>query len=354
MIRKNTVALILGAGTLSVANADRLGVEYAEDVGFLVTGGIRYYPESQALEDMHTLRKRRVGSSAGEVFFRSQGTLANIQASPRDDLVGVVELSSEPNVSPEDSNYVSRHYDENGELVEDYHLIGSTLRVLNLDGDMLASISDVQAYSWGPNGHQIAYITGTEYEGGFGFLSTGAWIYNVATQKTVSIYPSGYDIQWANWDGNIYIYDPFNEEFSGTPVFEFDTAMQRLTATSHRGIYFSPDGRYYFAQGYEGSSLRVFETDTEDEIDVDLLFYSPDRSQTREAFTAAGWSDEDSLIIPTPIPGDRGDYLYDVGARTMWRADGLAFPMRRPSDKVRILQGTSVVETAKTELGLLR
>jgi hypothetical protein len=347
-----SISFIGYVGILSVSKADIFGVEYVVNSDVLVYGGSSYYSRSQAPDDIHTLYIRQRDADGSKALFRSEGALTNIEASQQGEFVAVLDQSSKGNVSEEQSNYVSREYDKDGNLVEIYYDIQSTLRILNLQGDVLDSIPDVRRYTWDLSGDRIAYITGTEYEGGFGFSPTGTWFYDVASRQAERIHSGGYDVQWAAWNGNIYIYDPFKEQFPDTRVFQFDTSSGELATTSHQGIYFSPDGRRYVAQGYEGSSLRVFETESEGEIAVDLTIYSLDRS--REAYFAAGWLDESTLIVPTPIPGDQGDYLYDIDSRTMWQADGPIVPVRRADDEVLVLQGTTVVERARSELRLVR
>ena len=332
---------------LSRTSADVSGVEYVPSSDTFIYGGSSFYARSRRDEDeIHTLYLRQPGANVDDILFRSEGALSNIKASSHGEFIAVLDLSSRENVSREESNYVSRQYGLDG-LVEIYYDIQSILRILNLQGDLLASISDVQRYTWDPSGRRIAYLTGTEYEGGFGFLSTGAWIHDVSTERAEQIHSGGYDIQWANWDGNIYIYDPFNETFPETRVFQFDIDTEELVTSSHQGVYFSPEGRYYFAQGYEGSSLKVFETETEDEVSVDLTIHSPDR--TLEAFSAAGWLDENILIVHSPIPNDRGDYLYGIDARTMWQADGRIVPVSRSDGRALVIEGMTVVERSIEE-----
>ena len=346
------VVLVGCSGISSVSRADRLGVEYSAASDALIYGGSRYYFSSRSPDDVQTLYVRNSGAVSGEVMFNGEGALTDIRASHQAGLVGVVERLLEMNVAKERANYVSRQYDERGNLVEVYHYEDARLLLLNLNGEVLHRIPGVRRYAWSPEGDQIAYITGRFTEDGVGFETTGAWLYDIESKQATQIHEGGLDIQWALWDNNVYIYDPANEEFPESIVYRFDVAEGSAGRTSFKGIYFSPDGTYYYDPGYDAASIRIFRTQTGEQVSVDLSL--PSAGAVRTANSAVGWLDDNTLILPTPIQGEGGDYLYDVVTTTLWQADGLIIPTPRLGDSLLVMDGADVDEVPKNALRLVR
>jgi hypothetical protein len=256
------------------------------------------------------------------------------------------------NVSKDRATYIDRRVDERGVLREFYYFEESQLLIIDLDGVVVDRISNVRRYAWDPRGRQIAYVTGAYNENGIGFETTGTWIYTLSSRENERIYPAGIDVQWARWDGNVYIYDPYDRDRPDVRVLRFDPVTEQLTTSTHRGIQFSPNGRYYYEGGTGGTPLRVFETATEAEVGVDLSIPSPD--QGRAATSAAGWFDDDVLILPSPVPGDKGDFLYDVRTGALRHVTGAIVPTAAPGGAVLLLLGNEVIESSEDQFSLVR
>lgn len=127
---------------------------------------------------------------------------------------------------------------------------------------------DVRKFSWSPDGEKIAYITGTYYEGGVGFKTTGVWIFDLKDQSKKQIkkdfpHPSvrgfeggGYEIKWAKHDTNVYIRD--FDYLDG--IYRYNTRTGKSEKVDSKGINFSPDGKYYI----EG--VHLYLTSTNEDI----------------------------------------------------------------------------------------
>lgn len=137
--------------------------------------------------------------------------------------------------------------------------IDHKLLILTVKGKLKHIISDVQRYSWSPDGNQVACILGKEYEG-FGFSSWGLKIVNTLdwTEKTFDA-NFDQDIYWAEFDSMIYTTD-------FATVYKVDPRSGNKTPTSYKGIYFSPDGSYYFHPNYEGTGFSVYERKTNNDV----------------------------------------------------------------------------------------
>ena len=290
-------------------------------------------------------RHRGQGADAG-----SEGVLVDIQAARQGELVGVIERLWEENVSKERATFVDRRADETGQIIEVYSAEVSRLLIFNLAGVVVGMIDDVRRYAWDPGGGRIAYLTGSYSEDRFGFEPTGTWVYDLDSGQAERVYEQGREVEWAAWDGNVYIWDLVTQDTGGAQasVLGFDPETGDLFPTLHQGIHFSPQGTYYFAQGAEGAPPRVFRSDTEEELDVVLSIESADR--TRIAGSARGWLDENTLIFPSPDPSQAGDYLYNIESGTARYAPGAVMPEKGPDGGVLILEGASVVERPLSEL----
>ncbi len=124
------------------------------------------------------------------------------------------------------------------------------------EGKEIAKLEeDVREFSWSPDGEEIAYITGTYYEGGVGFKTTGVYIFDLKdgsknqivkefTHPTIKDYEGGgYDLNWAVHDSNIYIQE--FDYLGGNYMYNSKTG--RTEKVPYKGVHFSPDGNYYLA-----------------------------------------------------------------------------------------------------------
>ena len=333
--------LIVVAGSSS-AWAD--GADYVVDADTLVYGGSHFWSRTQNPRDTRTLYAERLRAGGREVLLQSDGTLSDIKAAPVGNLVGVRAGLWEENVSPQRATYIDRRVDEQGRIVEAFYFEESRLVVLNVDGTIVDTIVGVRRYAWDPTGSHIVYITGTYREGEFGFTTTGTWTHDLSSKRSERIHSGGVDVQWAGWDGNIYIYDPSGQNDSN--VLRFDPQTRALAATRRKGIHFSPDGTYYYAHGSEGAGVKVFLTEDDAQVQVDL---ATPAERTRWA-QPSGWLDEKTLIAKVQA----SDYLYDIETKTTLRATGTVVPLRSRNNRMFLLEGSAVVQRAKSELEVLQ
>ncbi len=333
----------------STALADRKGVDYVPSQNALVFGGSRYWEQTQNLEDLHTLYVEQVGSNQRKVVLHSEGVFSDIQAAPQGDLFGVLERMWEENVTKDRATYIDRRIDETGNLKETYYFESSKLIILGLDGATRGIVDGVRRFSWAPTAHRIAYITGDYSDDGVGFKTTGTWIYDVSAKQSTPIFSGGVDVQWAQWDGNVYIYDSSSKESAKSPVLRFDGVADKLISTSHHGIHFSPDGKYYYSAGNEGADVKVF--DTTNDLQVPINLSSPS-DPSRIAYSAEGWLSPETLIVPSPLPGDLGDYLYEIGSGRVRHSTGAVVPKEVQNSGVLVIQGGSVVERSLDSFAL--
>ncbi len=177
-------------------------------------------------------------------------------------------------------------------------------------------------------------------------------MYDVSSGQTERIYDVGWDVQWPRWNGNIFIYDPVTENVLDTRVYRFAPETGDLFPTLHQGINFSSNGEYYFVNGYEGAALRVFRTEKETNLDVNLSIESGDR--TFIVGYARGWLDEDTLIVPSPHPDEDGDYLYDIETGTLRYSTGAVLPTIDADMQGLVIDGTSFTQLVVNELEVVR
>ncbi len=144
------------------------------------------------------------------------------------------------------------------------------------EGKEIAKLEeDVREFSWSPDGEEIAYITGTYYEGGVGFKTTGVWIFDLKDQSKKQIkkdfpHPSvkgfeggGYEIKWSKHDNNIYIKD---FDYCGG-VYKYNTKLGKSEQVKYKDINLSPDGKFYISEQF-GDSIpqRLYISDSNLEI----------------------------------------------------------------------------------------
>jgi hypothetical protein len=123
-------------------------------------------------------------------------------------------------------------------------------------GKIRTAAEDVCVICWHPREDKIAYIRGEEFEGGIGYRGRAVEIIELApnARKKVPLGDLGpMEIYWAPHDGRLYVSD-----FSS--VVRYDPEKNAVEKTSYHGIFFSPDGKYYCSQGYEGEPAVIYRT----------------------------------------------------------------------------------------------
>lgn len=121
--------------------------------------------------------------------------------------------------------------------------------------------SGIIDFCWSPKGDGLVYITGTYQDDFPGFKSDGVWIYNLEVDENTKIFSSGRRVSWSNYDGNIYITDYYT-------VHRYVVQSQEMEKTDLKGIYFSPDCKYYASGPHETESSVIYYRDknTKDEV----------------------------------------------------------------------------------------
>jgi WD40 repeat protein len=188
-------------------------------------------------------------------------------------------------------------------------------------------IDDVRKYDWSPDGEKIAYITGTYYEGGVGFMTTGVWIFNLRDHSKTQIkkdFPhqtvkttggelfegGGFQINWTEHDSNIYIQD-FGHVGG---VYRYNTKISKSEKVDYKGIDFSPDGKYY-ARSIPELDYQVYLAETNEPVTErlsarfkDLRFlptWVPDEKHYLQIVKV-------DFIVEPVIPGRQGGKILGV------------------------------------------
>ena len=140
--------------------------------------------------------------------------------------------------------------------------------------------------SFSPDGKSIAFAekypgeTGSPIPPGY---QGGLWVYDFKSKAktridTLGVNPEGdyrpQDLNWSEHDGNIY-YTNYDK------VFRYDPRTGKGTITSHKGIYFSPDGKYYAIAAWEGGGGICRTSDDREMIEWEklILVNSPEQYQ---------------------------------------------------------------------------
>lgn len=312
---------------ISMPASAQIPVEYSEASGSFFYGGSWHadYPLREELSRADVSRtiyrtdvlsenlNEEVFSERMYVFYTSEGYISEHVLSPTGEHVALRESFFEQDVPiGRRANYVVRRPVGNEEVVDRYYE-NSRLVVLNVRGEPVVDPIDfVRDYVWSPSGDKIAYVTGTYYEGGMGFVSTGTWILDLESRARSMVHSSGWDLSWAEWDGRLYIW-----QISGQPadVLRYD-AVEGLEPTPHRGVYFSSNGEYYFDPGREGEPARLFQTDGDLELTGDHPAFGFRGLQPRR------WLG-DQILVMQGSDLYAGELIYRLDEKTTQGVDGL-------------------------------
>ncbi len=174
---------------------------------------------------------------AKTIYRGSQNVLIDqLKPSPgANNFVGFIEINSE-HMRPGDLGYALR-----------------TLVVINSLGKVIAKAESVICFAWSPSGDSIVFTKGLDY-GGHETKLEGIWVFRLsdpAHPRRISLLGAS-DINWTDFNGRIYI--------AAREVYEIDPKDNHARLTNFRGIYFSPDGRFYFRPNYEGTGFELHET----------------------------------------------------------------------------------------------
>jgi len=226
------------------------------------------------------------GHIAREVFRDSMMVFLNYYLSTSADGRFFAAIASTPS-----------RYDEQGSWFVPRHLL-----VFSNDGKLNRTIPRVQRYAWSPDGNRIACVTGTRYEG-FGFRADKLIVINTAnwSQRVLEEGIAYQDIFWAAFDSMIYTTDYQH-------VYRINPRTGKVEKTTYKGIYFSPDGKYYFGANYEGGGFAVYERQTNKNV-------TPEGFEGNPAVNFHCWLPEGSTLVFGDV--FREKQVYDVATRTI-------------------------------------
>lgn len=193
--------------------------------------------------DSKGIHRRDAATSLEKTIFNTAGLYGvDFSVSPSDTVIALL-ISERGEVSPETHYYTV--------------LPKNSMVFINPEGKEMGRLdADVRKFSWSPDGRKIAYITGTYYEGGVGFKTTGVWIFDLAKKSRKRIKKDfshrkmddfeggGIEIRWASHDNNVYIRD--FDYLDG--IYRYSTAAGKSERVDYHGIDFSPDGKYYIGE----------------------------------------------------------------------------------------------------------
>lgn len=228
-----------------------------------------------------TLVAHDLAMGESKEFYRAQGRVFDFSASPTKGLVAVADQVM--NASSEEPASSSHHRDVSENVV---------LRILTSTGDVMDEIPRGRSFAWSPEGHQLAYVVGDYVDLYAPLANQAAWIWDSNTRARTLIAHDVGHLAWAKFDGNLYLW---KTRFGGaTDVLRYNTGSSRLEPTSHRSIYFSPSGRYYYHPG-GGLGLRenVYRTSDDEPLKPSKVLSS------LSGFRPRGWApDADLLLMP--------------------------------------------------------
>lgn len=159
----------------------------------------------------------------------------------------------------------------------------------------------VREYVWCCGPDTLAIITGgLGDEGGSGESTTlpyGLSLVDVRTSLASPIEGLRFPLQvsWAPFDSSLYIKDspqitPGARGPLTFPVYRYHVPTRTLSATSRRGVFFSPDGKYYFDTGIGEGSRRLTLYRAVDDEDITPQLALPQQHLGPEGGWVAGAS----------------------------------------------------------------
>ena len=209
-------------------------------------------------------------------------------------------------------------------------------RIVRLLGESsIHAARGIREHLWCCGPHILAILVGTlspfeRPSGESSSLPPGLSLIDLRTGSTVAHvdglrFPE--QLHWAGFDSSIYIKDVPNVP-PGTrgpvpwPIYRYHVPTGRLTQSAHVGVFFSPDGRYYFDRGVreESSSFQLYRTDNDQDVTA-------------------------TLAVPRHHIGPEGGWLPGADHTLVFIEKALPRPLsegpRRPA--VRMAPGTSQV-----------
>jgi murein endopeptidase len=156
-------------------------------------------------------------------------------------------------VSP-DNRFTAALESTDGVVAEGEYVVPPTNELVILDGRgrvVRRVQANVQQYSFSPDGQKVAYLTGSYYEGGVGFLPEGVFILDVASGATERVDAEDvYELDWGAARENSLVL----RALARSPerrVLRYDARTRRISAVPSGAFHRSPDGQFYLKKPYE-------------------------------------------------------------------------------------------------------
>lgn len=296
------LSCIAAAGLLAVtAIGQESGISTAVDCNVTVAGGGYFHLRDESA-DRSSLYVLKADGREKETIYASAGNIGKVLLSPKCDLVGCIE------VTPDWQR---------------------TLVVVSMNGEVKLRIPGVHGFAWAPDGASIAYILGVTIEGGMEFRPSSIWIYRLNDGSARKLPGVGYDLAWAEHDGNIYVWDSDFE--TGVDVRKYDPRNGETKETAHRGIFFSPDGKHYYRPSYEGSDFGLYLTESDSDVTEEVTCIGD-----RTIFWASGWLNNSVLVAPSQTGKIFRDTLVNIETDTQCVLPGevITFPIEGDTFKM--------------------
>jgi len=194
-------------------------------------------PHILATQDLATGEQR-------ELYKTDLGRIFDYRVSPSGEMIAVLEQVLQYDVDSQVANARVR----NRAVFE-----RATLHIIDNTGSPIDDIQNVRRFSWSRDGRGLAYVTGefrSPYEP---YANTKAWIWNATDESEKQISNFGSYVHWAAFDGRVYLWEQI-DGIAGK-VYAYSPLSGSVAETSHKSIYFSPTGAYYYHPG-GGIGLR--------------------------------------------------------------------------------------------------
>ncbi len=210
---------------------------------------------ARVVDRASVLRYQRASGKTQELYRPDKYSIHELTVSPNNKYIAAINIS-EREVMPDS--------------VEAPYLYG--LMVLHGNGELAHRLDmDVRRYVWSPDGKQIAFLTFAPCRKTYWWsCPTGAWILDVETSEVTKISEGAMEINWAAFDGAIYLYE-HPRLYERGRVMRWDPVSGELQPTDYHDIYFSPDGKYYLSLWKdEARPTRLYDA-TSNELIYDLV-----------------------------------------------------------------------------------
>jgi hypothetical protein len=200
------------------------------------------------------------------------------------------------------------------------------LLIFDAAGNLVTEITDdVRKYVWSPRGELIACINGKWMEGApESFLSRNVLIFDIEGKRIGEIDEHARDIYWANYDDCLYYITNMGE------IYRYNHENKSNDRLGIKGIYLSPDGKYYFSrwtarnedgyQLYRTSDNRI-ETERVWQLIKDKTGVERDRDGGQADFVRWLGEKGSKILIEVRKYGTevRGQYGLVVLTELLWR-----------------------------------